>query len=559
MKLLVFNRRLIRLCFFLFSVFAANLTILAQSAEDYFESGLSATDIDQKIEFYTKAIELKSYHFKAYNNRGIAYKSIGRFDKALEDFCAAINIKPNYAIAIKNRGVIYKQKSKIVLALKDFRKYLQFEPYDDEVKMMIREIELISEVRSLTNSNEKISIKGSNTLLQNVRTDAEILDEFRLMTDSNQKDKYVRKKVVKENIQKEKEIISGSRYFSWIKPNPDYQNNLFTDNFVFPLEIRILGSVYNTDDLHVYLNGWNQNNKSGEVRFRGSTFSTTVILNEGINEIYVELNGHKSESIKVNYSAKKPNLHIVTIGPDYQASQDVSRLKYTDEDAQSVVDLFKRQKSKTFDQIFAQSLVGANATSVNIESAINRLDLSETINERDVILVFISSHGSIKKYRGENTFIIKGTDYQSLSWNATSYDFENLMYKLEQLNCKKLLFVDACYSGEGLKGDIEQQAINATIDALSKKQNGLFVMTSSSADQPSHEHDNWQHGAFTKALLDGFNGAADRNYDRKITLREINNYVIKTVPQLVSAVNRGEQVPNSKNIGLSWDLPIFVY
>ena len=46
----------------------------------------------------------------AFNNRGLAYKRKGQWEKAIADFSEAINLKPDFVFAYNNRGNAYYDK-----------------------------------------------------------------------------------------------------------------------------------------------------------------------------------------------------------------------------------------------------------------------------------------------------------------------------------------------------------------------------------------------------------------------------------------------------------------
>ena len=56
----------------------------------------------------------------AFNNRGVAYKVKGEYDRALEDYDRAILLNPSFANAYNNRGVIYRLKGEYDRAIKDY-------------------------------------------------------------------------------------------------------------------------------------------------------------------------------------------------------------------------------------------------------------------------------------------------------------------------------------------------------------------------------------------------------------------------------------------------------
>jgi tetratricopeptide (TPR) repeat protein len=56
----------------------------------------------------------------AFNNRGVAYKFKGEYDRALEDYDRAILLNPSFANAYNNRGVIYRLKGDYDRAIRDY-------------------------------------------------------------------------------------------------------------------------------------------------------------------------------------------------------------------------------------------------------------------------------------------------------------------------------------------------------------------------------------------------------------------------------------------------------
>ena len=59
----------------------------------------------------------------AYNNRGIAYGDLGKYEQAIRDYNKAIELDPQYANTYYNRGILYQTLDKITEAEADFKKY----------------------------------------------------------------------------------------------------------------------------------------------------------------------------------------------------------------------------------------------------------------------------------------------------------------------------------------------------------------------------------------------------------------------------------------------------
>ena len=70
---------------------------LKQQAEASHTKGYQARkqgDYNLAIQYYTQALEIYPYHFKALFNRGFAFDKLGQFEQAIEDYSQAILVEP---------------------------------------------------------------------------------------------------------------------------------------------------------------------------------------------------------------------------------------------------------------------------------------------------------------------------------------------------------------------------------------------------------------------------------------------------------------------------------
>ena len=99
----------------------------------YFEklhSGLThyaKGDYEQAIKDNSEAINLAPHIPAAYNNRGVAFSSLGRLDLAMADFNKALALDPNHADAYSNRGIAYNKMGYLDLAIQDYNKALELD------------------------------------------------------------------------------------------------------------------------------------------------------------------------------------------------------------------------------------------------------------------------------------------------------------------------------------------------------------------------------------------------------------------------------------------------
>jgi uncharacterized caspase-like protein len=91
------------------------------------------------------------------------------------------------------------------------------------------------------------------------------------------------------------------------------------------------------------------------------------------------------------------------------------------------------------------------------------------------------------------------------------------------------------------------------IRMLAKEENGVVIMAASTGKESSFESAEWQHGAFTLALLEGMNeGKADLNEDGIVNIREIDYYVAERVKILTG----GKQHPTTQKPSVVSEFPL---
>jgi hypothetical protein len=105
-----------------------------------------------------------------------------------------------------------------------------------------------------------------------------------------------------------------------------------------------------------------------------------------------------------------------------------------------------------------------------------------------------------------------------------------LLQDLNKLSGRKLVLLDMCKTGKEQKMD-------------SKDFPNMSVMVACQEGKQAFESVKWQHGAFTKALIDGLSGQADQNQDESLTLSELFAYLSETVPALTRAETNQLQQP----------------
>jgi len=106
---------------------------LHEHADAYNNRGLDYANLgkyDKAIEDFNKAIELNPDLAVAYYNRGNTYAELGEYDRAIKDYDKAIELNKDYTVAYNNRGFAYVGLGKYNRAIEDFNKAIKLNPDD---------------------------------------------------------------------------------------------------------------------------------------------------------------------------------------------------------------------------------------------------------------------------------------------------------------------------------------------------------------------------------------------------------------------------------------------
>ena len=127
---------------------------------------------------------------------------------------------------------------------------------------------------------------------------------------------------------------------------------------------------------------------------------------------------------------------------------------------------------------------------------------------------------------------------------------------LSALPGKAVFFFDTCHSGNvlGAGRRADSNDVSGVINELSSAENGIVVFSSSTGRQFSLEDTACGNGAFTKALVEGLNGAANFQKTGRITYMMLDLYVSERVKN----VTKGRQSPVTQAPGGVPDFPLAI-
>jgi len=102
--------------------------IITKQVQELFDLALKSTDSNIQIIIYSDVIKLQPSNWGAYNNRGVSYNNIYKYNEAIADFNMALKLNKNYHVALANRANSYAQMNRLDEAMVDVESSLRMHP-----------------------------------------------------------------------------------------------------------------------------------------------------------------------------------------------------------------------------------------------------------------------------------------------------------------------------------------------------------------------------------------------------------------------------------------------
>lgn len=364
-------------------------------------------------------------------------------------------------------------------------------------------------------------------------------------------------------------------------PKLTYERNL--DQLLLSNKIELIvtcsDKIQELDKLHIKVNGVPEFGRFGK-SISGNDYKESVLLELTPGSNYIQLyttnksgvsSYHESFTIEAHKKDIPSDLYLISVGvSSYKQSQ--YNLNFARKDAEDVNRFFGGQYG-LFNKVKTKLLVDSSVTLSNIYEL--KYFLLEA-KPNDVVMVFIAGHGVLDN---ELDYYLASydMDFKNPSEKGIPYEFfEELLDQTKSR--KKVMFVDACHSGEIDKEEVikteviesEQGDIkfrSAGIDIKNKEEinsfdlakslfadmrlnNGTTVVSSAGGSEYAIESENWRNGAFTYCMLFGLSSKkADLNGNKMILLSELQEYLLFEVNKLTN----GQQTPTSRVENLNND------
>lgn len=242
-----------------------------------------------------------------------------------------------------------------------------------------------------------------------------------------------------------------------------------------------------------------------------------------------------------------PRLFCVAIGVGDYHDEKLPPLKLATKDARDFASAVAKKQGLPFSDVQVKVLTDKEATREDMFEALEWLQQETTPN--DICMFFYAGHG----YRDQKDrfyFMPYGGTTDKLYNCFSSANFKDMA---EDINCKMIVFVDACFSAALFEG-YRSAATTHFLEQLRRTKNGAMLYASSAENKRSKENPAWGNGAFTKALISAFNGGARQQFDEGLSTQTLYNYLYNEVMRITNF----EQAPVWNSNGME-PFNIFIY
>jgi len=348
--------------------------------------------------------------------------------------------------------------------------------------------------------------------------------------------------------------------------NTNIPTRVDSEVFVIDIEASDVGK-HELKSLHVLVNGVPLYGKEGR-KISGSKIdkSLNVHLSDGTNKVQVfckntvGFSSNRGEVVIDYNRSYEPSLYLLSIGSG-KFSNNNYNLQYASKDAQDIASNYK--KNKRYKDKHIVTITDDEVTPGRIEKELENLQKADI---DDLVMVFFAGHGLIDDQL-EYYLSTSKTAFEDPSKGSIAYDwFEQELSKIKSR--QKVVFIDACHSGEIDKSDVKLQLtsntsqeevtfraigntlttqkalnFNSTLElsknlfADMRSSSGAVVISSAGGGEFAIEGGQWKNGVFTYAMLLGMQDEeADLNKNGHITINELQQFLKKAVPKMTNGM-----------------------
>ena len=311
-------------------------------------------------------------------------------------------------------------------------------------------------------------------------------------------------------------------------------------------------------DVYVASMNWDQRLPSGSITYQVTAEDTKSGLKSSTAEVVFGIIGQgdaKVTPLFVDVDKTIPKVNViktdaiaVVIGNTIYSHRDIPNVDFATQDAltlknylinmlgfleENIIYLENAQKAE-FESVFGTQTEPQGKLYNYIKPS------------QSDVFVYYSGHGAPDLTSKKAYILPSNADPNYVK--IYGYPVDLLCQNLDKLPCKSVTVVlDACFSGGSQQGMLIADASPMYIDVkMPVYSHRINLLTSASGDQISSWYPESNHSLFTYYFIRAIRGEADADKDRRISLKEISDYVSDNVPYMARRMYGREQTPTFK-------------
>ena len=236
-------------------------------------------------------------------------------------------------------------------------------------------------------------------------------------------------------------------------------------------------------------------------------------------------------------NASTVSLYALVVGVGKFKDKSINGLEWAGKDARDFAAALKRQEGRLYRKVDVKLLAEEDADNSSILDGLTWLQ--RQVSQGDVGVLFLAGHG-VTDPSGDYYYVPYNARIETvaglpLPTRGSSVPDTEIAHTLKRLAGNAIFFFDTCHSGKATGISFRGLDYNKLINEIAGSANAI-VLASSTGSESSLESEQWQHGAFTMALLEGIAGKG-LHYDPGIvTIDELNVYVKRRVKELTEGL-----------------------
>jgi tetratricopeptide (TPR) repeat protein len=475
--------------------------------------------MDQAVRDFTAAIQANPNNSEAHYWRGLVLNALKQQDQALADFDEAIRLgsSPDYFVA---RGLIYSNQGQMDRAIADFDSALQLDPMSREARTnkefclreMTRKTQIAQATSAFTGAQTSGTADSSTTTggISGVTTTGAIYG-------NSKEDRAIQAKLLKQRSELQKQLKMQQSDQLKLKEQQMAREREAAERLAkqnAKLEQELAEAKRRQAEQRVEVVQRVMSNQKAAARTNseaadpGSPSMTQQLASLPIAAATIS---------SVNRPIRDKWALVIGIS-NFQNSQ--LNLKYPAKDAKDFCTFLT--SSGNFAKDHVKLLTDSQATRDNILAMLGDKWLPHVANPDDLVVIYISSHGSSDDIDSSSTNYLIAYDTDVKRLISTGLPMQDLtrLVKRSVHSDRVVMILDACHSGATQaesKGMKRAGNIDANEVALGS---GQLVISSSSPNQVSWESTKTPNSVFTEYLMEGLKTKGD-----KTTLEEAFKYM----------------------------------